>query len=146
MTPAAFVTEARTWIGTKWVHGQALRHVGTDCIGFIVALGKSAGWIPAEYKPPVYSSQWSLHRDTSILTEELARFCDKLNFDETSEEGDIYQYMFGRTPGHAGIYTASGTIINADIRKRRVAEVPEEELAKYIASRWRPRWTGKLAE
>ena len=140
MTREDFVTAAREWIGTRWVHGQAKKGVGADCVGFIISLGKEAGWIPQNYTPPVYSSQWSLHRDASILVAEIAKFCTFVSRGTSPEAGDIILYRYARTPGHAGIYTGAATVIHGDIVRRMIREVPERDLTLHRISVWRPQW------
>lgn len=145
MTSEELEQEIRSWLGTRWVHRQAVKGGGTDCVGFIIQVGKKAGWIPKDYEAPVYSSQWSLHRNKSLLEQEVMRFCDKLDYklsDQNSrlllKSGDIILYRYGRTPGHAGFYMSNGNVVHADIRKRKVTETNFNQLLPNLMSIWRP--------
>lgn len=131
------IREARTWIGTPFRHGQSVKGSGCDCVGFVIGVGKASGMVPAGYRPPVYSSQHTLHRDDSTLKAELAVFADELPKRTPPREGDIIVFHWARAPGHAGIYTDNGTIIHASMPKRSVVEQPLREIASYIDSIWR---------
>lgn len=48
------ITEARTWIGTPYVHQHGLRGVGVDCVGLILGVGRSLeiiDWSEARWAP-----------------------------------------------------------------------------------------------
>lgn len=133
------IAEVRSWIGTRWVHGQAVKGHGTDCVGFIIQLGKTFEWIPMDYAPPVYSCQHALHRETSLLLEELAKFATPL--DTKKEEiapGDILAFRYERTAGHAGIYIGEGQFVHAYMPRRKVEEAGLKYFSEYLESVWRP--------
>jgi cell wall-associated NlpC family hydrolase len=127
------------------MHGQGKKGIGTDCVGFIIQVGKYAGWINSDYTPPVYSSQWSLHRDESLLVEEVAKFCRPLSTQlgvitnrSKLRSGDILVYRYARTAGHAGIYMSNGNVVHADITARKVVESTFDSLYSMLSSIWRP--------
>lgn len=37
-TPADIVAEARSWVGTRWIHQARVKGVGTDCIGLVAGV------------------------------------------------------------------------------------------------------------
>lgn len=115
MDSAAFIGEARDWLGTRWMHGVGVKAVGTDCVQYIVALGRRFGWVPQDYQPPVYARDWALHNHRSILLEELARFADRVNSQERAP-GDILTFVHGKCASHAGIYLGAGRFIHAHVR------------------------------
>jgi len=43
MTGADIVAEARTWLGTPWVHQASVKGAGCDCIGFVVGVAEAFG-------------------------------------------------------------------------------------------------------
>ena len=43
------VTEAIEWLGTPWFHGQSLKGIGTDCVGFIAGVGIKVGFLPYDF-------------------------------------------------------------------------------------------------
>jgi NlpC/P60 family putative phage cell wall peptidase len=144
MDSAAMIAEAKSWTGTPWVHGVALKGVGTDCVQFIIALGRRSGWIPEGYRPPVYSRDWSLHNEHSLLLEELARFARPVER-EKSAPGDVLAFRQGRCAGHAGLYLGEGRFIHAvvgqGIRESRLVDGSGHggSWLERLDSVWRPR-------
>ena len=137
---AAIIAEARSWLDTRWVHGQAVKGHGTDCVGFIIRIGKTFAWIPEDYIPPVYSCQHALHRDTSLLLEELAKFAVSIDIRQTAiAVGDILAFQYERTAGHAGIYIGDGRFVHAYMLARRVKEASLKDFHRYLNSVWRPK-------
>lgn len=47
MTRADILAEARSWIGTKWAHGQMTKHAGADCLGFLAGIALALGYVDA---------------------------------------------------------------------------------------------------
>lgn len=43
MRREALVSEARSWLGTPWVHQGRRKGEGVDCVGFVVEAAKAAG-------------------------------------------------------------------------------------------------------
>ncbi len=141
----AYVAEARTWIGTKWRHGQVLKGDSTDCIQWIILLGKQFGWVPNDFVPPKYSRDWALHNSHSTLKSEIAKFCYET---KTMMLGDILLFRFGKTASHAGVYCGNGEMLHSHIRNG----VELIKLTQYCAktqrymdvleSIWRPKIYG----
>jgi len=102
------VQEAELWIGAKWRHGQALRGDSTDCIQWVVLLGKKINKIPQSYRPPRYTRDWALHNDASILEQEIKKFCFRVDVMQM-QSGDILLFHYGKTSSHAGIYVGNRT-------------------------------------
>ena len=137
------ICEARSWIGTRWVHGQAVKGQGTDCVGFIIQIGKHFSWIADDYVPPIYSRQHALHRDTSLLLVELDKFADRLPPLDCHAAawhiGDILTFRYEGTAGHAGIYTGEGQFVHAFMPRKKVIESPVQDFIKDLHSVWRPK-------
>ncbi len=122
-----------SWKGTKWIHGQSLKGVGTDCIQFIISVGKELNWLPSNYKSIKYTRDWALHNDKSILLEEVSKLCDKILLNEI-QIGDILIFKFGRCAGHSGFYVGEDRIIHSKVK----AGVVEERVnMKNFHSAWR---------
>lgn len=132
---AAIVAEARSWIGTRWMHGVALKGYGADCAQFVLAFGKSLGWIAESYQPPVYNRDWALHNERSVMVEELARFSRQVPA-EQMRPGDILAFVSGRCAGHVGIFLGAGRMVHAHVRNG-VCEVDLAPWLERLHSVWR---------
>ena len=56
--PAAIITEARSWIGTRYRHQASLKGVGCDCLGLVRGVWR--GCIGCEPEaPPPYAPDWA---------------------------------------------------------------------------------------
>lgn len=128
--------EICSWIGKRWIHGQALKTEGADCIQFIIAVSKEVGWLPKEYKSIKYAKDWAVHNDRSILKEELTKYCTQIftredniiiNIDKL-QIGDIILMLSGKTSGHAGFYIGESNIVHSHIRNG----ICKESLTVYI--------------
>lgn len=55
ISPLALVDEARSWIGTPWVHQGRMKGVQCDCVGLIVEVARTVG-VPgaAQFAYPNY--------------------------------------------------------------------------------------------
>lgn len=129
---------ASSWLNKRWIHGQALKSEGADCIQFIVAVAKELGWLPEDYKTIKYARDWSLHSNRSILLEEISKVCHKVDFTSIEElrEGDVLVFTNGQTSGHGGLYIGDGRMIHAHIRHG----IQEDFVVKYkdkLDSVWR---------
>ena len=63
---STIVEEARTWIGTPYVHQMAMRGAGTDCLGLVRGIWRAiVGQEPET--PPAYSMDWSEPQGQELL-------------------------------------------------------------------------------
>jgi cell wall-associated NlpC family hydrolase len=129
------IEEACSWVGTPWIHNQALKGVGTDCIQFIVVLGKMVGSVPESYNSPKYNRDWALHNGRSILLEEMKKFCDKISIDKMLP-GDIIITNQGLCASHAAFYIGDDLVIEARIRGG-VVRSSLNKISGSINSIWR---------
>ncbi len=131
------IAEARSWIGTKWMHGQCVKGYRTDCIRFIVEMGKKFGWVPEGYEPPQYRQDWALHNNESVMIRELKKFCEQVDNLRLAEIGDILVFKTGRCAAHAGIFIGDDRMVEASLR----SGVQEASIknAKGFHSVWRAR-------
>ncbi len=109
----AYVKEAETWIGTKWRHGQVLKGDSTDCIQWLIYLGREFGWVPKDFIVPKYSRDWALHNKESALKKGISQFCNEV---KEMQIGDILLFKFGKTDSHAGVYCGDNEMIHAHIK------------------------------
>ena len=129
------VVEARSWIGTRWIHGQSLKGIGTDCVQLIVSLAKTFGWVSPEFKTRKYTKDWALHNERSILKEELAKVAHIISL-PNALIGDILVFKSGRCAGHMGFYIGGGRMVHSHIR-HNVSEDPVKTYMADFDSAWR---------
>ena len=122
-----------SWKGTKWIHGQSLKGVGTDCIQFVISAAKELEWLPPDYQSVKYNRDWALHNERSILLEEINKFCDEIPLNKI-QIGDLLIFKFGKCAGHSGFYIGNNKIIHSKIRAGIVEEVFN---IKNFHSAWR---------
>lgn len=131
----AIIAEARSWVGSRWIHGQSVKGVGADCIQFIASVARNLGWIPNSYKTMKYARDWAMHNDRSILIEELSKVAEQVDINGI-KIGDVLIFNTGKCAGHAGFYIGNGMMIHAHIRHG----ITEEEINRYkdkFNSAWR---------
>ncbi len=139
-----FIEEALSWKGTKWRHGQALKGNSTDCIQWLLTLGKKFDWIPLLYQAPKYHRDWALHNNTSILKQEVQKFFYEVD-SGNKMRGDILLFVFGKTSSHAGIYLGNNKMIHAHIKNGveevNLSQIVNDDKQTYediLDSVWRP--------
>ena len=109
------IEEANSWLGTRWVHGQACKGVGADCIQFIVAIFKSVGLLDKKYTTKKYNRDWALHNSESVMLNEIKNYCFDVNL-FTIKIGDIITYKYGQCQSHTAIYIGKNQMIHAHIK------------------------------
>ncbi len=75
MTPLrqAVVEEAKTWIGTPFVHQAKLKGVGVDCCTLLSAVYERFSGSVVEL--PHYDIQWNLHDDNQTYLKAILKEC-----------------------------------------------------------------------
>ena len=134
VTEDEIIRQAESWVGTPWIHGQALKRVGTDCVGLVIQTGKELGWVPQNYKPPGYNQDWALHNEVSVLEKEVAKFASKAS--EPFAVGDVILFVYGKCASHAGFYIGKGNMIHA-YQRRGVIKSPVRHYMNKFHSVWR---------
>lgn len=135
MTDAELIAEIKSWKGTRWIHGQCVKGVGVDCVRFICAIGRFAGWVPPNYSVPVYEIDWALHNEVSMLEQEIRKFCHRSS--QPFKPGDILLYLYGKCASHAGIYIGDNKMVHS-YRGQGVVESSLNHYEKSFHSAWRP--------
>lgn len=109
---AEFVAEARSWLGTKFMHQHADKQAGCDCIGFVRGIAKAAGLVPLEQLATLPQSMFAyLGRPDGV---QLREGCDEHLIPiamTDARPGDVILIRFGRHPQHMallGDYTHGG--------------------------------------
>lgn len=121
-TRADIVAEARTWLGTPWMHQQSHKGLAVDCGQLVLAVGKACGLVPADLVVNGYGRQ----PDGSLVDlceRELVRIPQA-----AAQPGDVILISVDRDPQHLGIlgdYRHGGlSVIHAfsEARPPRVVE------------------------
>ena len=121
-TRAEFVAEARTWLGTPWVHQGRFKGLACDCVGLVMETARALGLCDFQFtnyerRPPG----------------EMRAYCDKfmqaIPLDD-AQAGDVLLFAWNNSPVHVAILSAPDTIIHAFAINRRVVE-------HRIDDRWR---------
>ncbi|GJE41916.1 NlpC/P60 family protein [Methylobacterium soli] len=127
--PAAFVAEARTWLGTPYRHQASLKGVGCDCLGLVRGVWRGVLGPEPEPAPP-YAASWaeSAPAGTDPLAEAAERHLIRVAGPPTAglpaagppaasapEAGDVLLFAFRRhlPARHCAIATGAGTMIHA---------------------------------
>jgi cell wall-associated NlpC family hydrolase len=129
--------ELESWLGTRWIHGQCRKQVGTDCVQYLISVAKKLGWISKDYKPPKYRRQTALHTSKDILVTEIMKFCFPVRYRDL-RIGDIPLYNYGRAAHHAGIVINDREMIHAHIRNG-VYRTAISSHDRNFHSAWRPK-------
>lgn len=111
----ALISEARTWIGVPFVHQGRSRH-GVDCAGFIVAMMRSAGELPADF----VDVRNYARRPNGELLQLVARHCARTHR-ECSGLLVLIRWPRDVEPSHVALLTGQ-TLIHCYQRQRAVVE------------------------
>lgn len=129
---AAVVAEARSWIGTPYLHQASLKGVGCDCLGLVRGVWRSIFGDEPE-APPAYSRDWAEALARETLAEAAGRHMVPVALKDI-KPGDVLLYaMKDHAPAkHCAIMSADTLMIHA-IEAHPVAEV----------TLWNPRSAGR---
>ncbi|WP_460449448.1 NlpC/P60 family protein [Alsobacter sp. SYSU BS001988] len=109
----AIVAEARSWIGTPYVHGASLKGAGCDCLGLVRGVWRALHGDEPEPTPP-YSPDWAEATGRDVLTLAAERHLDRVPL-ERAEPGDVllFRWRAGAPAKHLGVSTGGGRMIHA---------------------------------
>ena len=110
MIPEIILTEAFSWIGTPFEHGQCCKGAGVDCGQFLRGVFQNVGAIP-EIQVQYYPRDFMQHRDEEWYQEWILKFGYEIP--GPPKRGDIVLYRQGRLYSHGGIVTDWPKIIHA---------------------------------
>lgn len=136
-TLADVVTEARTWIGTRYHHQARLKQVGVDCVGLVIGVARELDLIARDFDVGGYSPT----PDGTSLKRGCAEFLDAVSLGDV-RPGHVLLLRFRREPQHMAIvadYLHGGlSMIHADggAATNRVVEnrVDEKWRSRVVAA------------
>ncbi|MDW3221779.1 MAG: peptidase [Paracoccaceae bacterium] len=105
MTPLQnqIVAEARTWIGTPYIHQSAVKGAGADCLGLLRGIWRSLHGNEPE-AVPAYSMDWSEPQGEERLWDAALRHLQPKDLD-VEAPGDVllFRMRAGGVAKHLGI-------------------------------------------
>ena len=131
MTRAEIIAEARTWLGTPWVHQACCKGVGVDCLHLIAGVARAFGSPDAE---KFFATQewhsYGRHPDPEMMFAGCDQLLDRIAIADALP-GDVLVLRCGRHPMHFGLLSAADKMIHAWLGAGRVIEQRID--AKWLA-------------
>jgi len=128
------VDRARSWIGTPYHHGAAVKGHGVDCARILAEVFHEAGLVE-KIEPGFYTRDWHLHRGEEHYLSRIEDYCKRVDSSEASlndrldcvkdwvvHPGNILIWRIGRTFSHAAIVTKWERAVHASFPSRCVEE------------------------
>ncbi|WP_299282252.1 NlpC/P60 family protein [uncultured Tateyamaria sp.] len=102
------ITEARTWVGTPYVHQMAAKGAGCDCLGLVRGVWRDVFGAEPE-RPPAYSMDWSEPQGEERLWAAALRHLRAKPLDAPAV-GDVvlFRMRADAVAKHLGIQSATG--------------------------------------
>lgn len=109
----SIVNEAKSWLGTPYLHMGRQRGVGADCATFIAEAFTNAGLIPYQ-EIEYYHIAWNLHRDRERYLEIVLQHAVEVDPRKSPPQpGDVVLWRYARTYSHGAIVINWPTIIES---------------------------------
>lgn len=134
---ALIVSEARSWIGTPYVHQASVKAAGTDCLGLVRGVWRALFGEEPEVMP-AYTPDWGEAGGEELLMGRAGRFLLAVA-DEVPGDVLIFRMRSGAVAKHMGILAQTGdeaSFVHAYDR-HGVVESP-------LSSPWRSRIAGRF--
>ncbi|WP_170752595.1 NlpC/P60 family protein [Ruegeria lacuscaerulensis] len=102
------VAEARTWLGTPYVHQASCKGAGSDCLGLLRGVWRAVLG-PEPESVPSYSMDWSEPQGDERMWQAARRHLTSKAV-EDMEPGDVllFRMRAGRVAKHVGIVSEGG--------------------------------------
>ena len=140
----AVVAEARTWLGTPWVHQAAIKGQAVDCAMFLISVFLRAGVI-SPFDPRPYPRSWFVHQhEERFLNSIVNHFkCQEVQ-PADARPGDILMYRIGHCYAHGAILIAPALVMHSFAKNGQViyTETFDPDLASRSPRAFNP-WGGR---
>ena len=102
------VTEARSWIGTPYLHQASVKGAGTDCLGLLRGVWRFLAGAEPEAVPP-YTDDWAEPTREEVLLAAAERWLVRKD-SPVPEVGDVLLFRMrqGSIAKHLGIQSEIG--------------------------------------
>ncbi|MGX9354135.1 NlpC/P60 family protein [Roseobacteraceae bacterium S113] len=107
MTGPEVVDTARAWIGTPYVHQQATKGAGCDCLGLLRGVWRELGTAP-KVIVPAYTMDWSEASGDETLWRAARRFLVEKSGGEDPGDVLLFRMADGAVAKHVGIQAQTG--------------------------------------
>ncbi|NWH09203.1 MAG: C40 family peptidase [Alphaproteobacteria bacterium] len=113
ITRDEIVAEARSWLGTPYVHQASAKGLGTDCLGLVRGVYRALLQGEPE-RPPAYSADWAEFGGRELLRDAARRHLVPIE-PGGAIMGDVilFRMRMNGPAKHAAILTAPGRMIHA---------------------------------
>jgi NlpC/P60 family putative phage cell wall peptidase len=113
VTRTEIVAEARSWIGTPYLHQASLKGVGCDCLGLLRGVWRALYGAEPELMP-AYARDWAEAARGETLAQALGRHLTAVA-DAQFTPGDVllFRWRSGFVAKHAAIATAPDRMVHA---------------------------------
>jgi NlpC/P60 family putative phage cell wall peptidase len=103
------IAEARSWIGTPFMHAARVKSVGIDCGGLVMASARAVGLRFIDTTN--YSTECS-RGDSENLVKGILLFCDEIPITER-QPGDILLFRARSLPLHMAVLVSDTLFVHA---------------------------------
>jgi cell wall-associated NlpC family hydrolase len=127
----ALCAEARTWLGTPYLHKAKIKGAGVDCGGFIHALFSPYAELPP--MPDNYPPDWAAHNDAERYLDFIMPFVREVPI---VRPAGFTLFHLGQAYSHAALMLDDGNYIHAWGRNREGSvTIMPPRIASYIAKK-----------
>lgn len=137
---AALEAAARSWVGTPFCEGSAVKGAGVCCHRLPAAVYQEAGWWPA-VEVPAGPRAWARAQSRSLIAEwidESGRF-ESLPVGAEARPGDLFGYRVGRTVHHLALVLGGGRLLHVgEGHGTVIVDAMPPVWARRCERHWRP--------
>lgn len=119
------VDEAKKYIGVKFLHQGRSIH-GVDCIGLIIAVGKSLGYEVADYRA------YSRTPDSKTFKNKLAHYLEEIDVADAQKGDIIFLRYGGLLPRHVAIISEDQKDISKNIEPKIIHAINTPSLNRVV--------------